>query len=56
MSYDFDIKMEDFWQKAQYVAGGHAIVTPPTLKYASVVLRESFRIALTLAALNDLEV
>ena len=30
--------------------------TPPTLTYASVVSRESVRIALTLAALNDLEV
>ena len=52
----FDIKMEDFRRKARYVAGGHATVAPPTLTYASVVLRESVRIALTLAALNDLEV
>ena len=29
---------------------------PPTLTYASVVSRETVRIALTLAALNDLEV
>ena len=29
---------------------------PKTLTYASIVLRESVRIALTLAALNDLEV
>ena len=52
----FDINMEDFWRKAQYVSGGHATVAPPTLTYASVVLRESVRISLTLAALNDLEV
>ena len=52
----FDIKMEDFWQKAQYFAGGHATVTPLTLTYASVVSQESVRIALTLSTLNDLEV
>ena len=52
----FDIKMEYFRQKALYVAGGHGTVAPPTLMYASVVSRESVHIALTLAALNDLEV
>ena len=52
----FDIKMEYFRRKARYVAGGHATVAPPTLTYASVVSQESVRIALTLAALNDLEV
>ncbi|KAI2510101.1 Reverse transcriptase (RNA-dependent DNA polymerase) [Fragilaria crotonensis] len=53
----FDIKMEDFQRKARLVAGGH--MTKPssgTVTYASVVSRESVRIALTLAALNDLEV
>ena len=34
----FDIKMEDFRRKAQYVAVGHATVLPPTLTYVSVVL------------------
>jgi hypothetical protein len=29
---------------------------PPTITYASVVLRETVRLALTIAALNDLEV
>ena len=52
----FDIKMEDFRRKSRYVAGGHTIASPPTLTYASVVSRETVRIALTLAALNDLEV
>ena len=52
----FDIKMEDLWQKDLYIAGGHATVAPPTLTYAGVVLQESVCIALTLAALNDLEV
>ena len=38
------------------MAGGHTTETPATLTYASVVSRETVRIALTLAALNDLEV
>ena len=38
------------------VAGGHKTVTPAALTYASVVSRYSVRIALTIAALNDLEV
>ena len=48
--------MEDFKRKARFVAGGHMIDTPSTLTYASVVSRESVRIALTIAAWNDLEV
>ena len=39
--------MEDFRQEYRYVAGGHATVAPPTLTYASVVLIDSVRIALT---------
>ena len=52
----FDIKMEDFRRKARFVAGGHETDAPASMTYASVVSRESVRIALTLAALNDLEV
>ena len=52
----FDIKMEDFRRKARLVAGGHMTDAPPTITYASVISRESVRIALLLAALNDLEV
>ena len=52
----FDVKMEDFRRKARYVAQGNNTEAPATLTYASVVSRESVRIALTLAALNDLEV
>ena len=52
----FDIKMEDFRRKARYVAGGHATLAPPKLTYASVVLQDSVRIAITLTALNDPEV
>jgi hypothetical protein len=52
----YSIKMEDFRRKSRYVAGGHETKPPATLTYASVVSRETVRIALTLAALNDLEV
>ena len=38
------------------VAGGHQTVTPAALTYASVVSRDSVRIALLAASLNDLEV
>ncbi len=52
----FDVKMEDFRQKAQLFAGGHTTEAPPTITYASVVSRETVCRALTIAALNDLEV
>ena len=52
----FTIKMEDFRRKARYVAGGHRTKVPAMLTYASVVSRDTVRIALTLAALNGLEV
>ena len=52
----FDVKMEDFRRKARLVAGGHTTETPATLTYASVVSRETVRIALFMAALHDLEV
>lgn len=53
----YDIKMENFQRKARLVAGGHMTDSPPAhVTFASVVSRESVRIALTLAALNDLEV
>jgi hypothetical protein len=53
----YDVKMENFQRKARLIAGGHMTeVTSATMTYASAVSRESVRIALTLAALNDLEV
>ena len=52
----FDIKMEDFRQKARLVAEGHMMEMLKTLTYASVVSRETVQIMLTIAALNDLEV
>lgn len=50
----FDVKM-DFTHKVHYVAGGHMTDPPSTLTYSSVVLRDSDRIVLMLAALNDVE-
>jgi hypothetical protein len=52
----FDVKMEDFRHKARFVAGGHTTDTPRVMTYASVVSRESVKIALTLEALNNLDV
>ena len=52
----FDVKMEDFRRKARLVAGGHMTKAPAAVTYASVVSRETVRIALTIAALNELEV
>ena len=52
----FDVKMEDFHQKARLAAGGHRTEAPATITYASVVSRETVRIAHLMAALNDLEV
>jgi hypothetical protein len=46
----FDVKM------GKYVAGSHTTDTQHAMTYASVVSRESVKIALTLADLNDLDV
>lgn len=47
---------ENFRRKARFVAGGHITDVPSTLTYASIVSRDAVRIALTIAALNDLQV
>jgi hypothetical protein len=53
----FDVKLgKNFQRKARYVAGGHMTWTPSALTYSSVVSRDSVRIALTVAALNDLDI
>ena len=53
----FDIKLDGFRRKARLVAGGHQMEPPASvLTYASVVSRETVRIAFTIAALNDLQV
>ena len=51
----FDVKM-DFTRKARFVAGGHLTDDPTTITYSSVVLRDSVRIALTIAERNGLDV
>ena len=48
--------MEDFRRKARLVAGGHMTETPKCMIYSSIVGRETVCIALTIAALNDLQV
>jgi hypothetical protein len=53
----FDIKMGTLQRKARYVCGGHTTNPSPEITtYASVVSRESVRIAFTLAALNGLNI
>ncbi len=53
----FDVKMEDFRRKeARLVAGGHVTKAPASITYASFVSRKTVRLALMIAALNDLEV
>jgi hypothetical protein len=51
----WDVKM-DFTRKARWVKDGHRTPDPETSNYAGVVSRDSVRIALTYAALNDLDV
>ncbi len=52
----FDVKMEDFKCKTCLVAGGHRTEAPTTITYASIISCETVRIALMLAALNNLQV
>ena len=53
----WDIKLgENFRRKARLVAGGHVTELPSSITYSSVVSRDSVRIALTIAALNDLKI
>ncbi len=53
----FDIKMDGkFTRKARYVANGNETEPPTAQTYASVVSRDSVRIALLYAALNDLDI
>ena len=52
----FDVKLDGFKRKAREVADGHMTDPPASQTYASVVSRDTVRIALTMAALHDLEV
>ena len=51
----FDVKM-DFSRKARWVLDGHRSADPIGSTYAGVVSRDSVRIALTYAALNNIDV
>ena len=53
----FDIKLgENFRRKARLVGDGHKTETPASVTYSTVVSRDSVRIALLIAALNDLDI
>jgi hypothetical protein len=52
----FGVKTEYFRCKASFVAGGHTTDTQHAMTYASVLSRVTVRIALILAAFNDLDV
>lgn len=52
----FDVKLgENFRRKARFCADGHKTGAPASLTYSSVVSRDSVRILLMIAALNNLE-
>ena len=51
----FDVKM-DFTRKARWVKDGHKTPDPEQPTFAGVVSRESIRIALTYAGLNNIQV
>ena len=51
----FDVKLgENFRYEARLLGGGHTKTAPESVTYSSAVSRDSFRIALTIASLNDL--
>ncbi|KAI2507356.1 Reverse transcriptase (RNA-dependent DNA polymerase) [Fragilaria crotonensis] len=53
----FDVKLgENFRRKARYCADGHKTGAPASVTYSTVVSRDSVRILLTIAALNDLNI
>lgn len=51
----WDVKM-DLTRKARFVASGNLTDPPSTMTYASVVSRESVRIAFLIAAMNGLDI
>ena len=53
----FDIKMDGkLTRKARSVADGHTTNTPSSMTYSSVVSRDSVRLTLLIASLNDLDI
>ena len=52
----FDVKPgENFRRKARLVGGEHTTTDPAFITYSSVVPRDAVRIALTITALDDLD-
>ena len=53
----FDIKIgKKLRRNARLVGGGHITTAPSSITFLSVVSRDSVRIALTIAALNELDI
>ena len=53
----FDVKLgEGFRRKARFVGDGHKTETPSSVTYSTVVSRDSVRIILTVAVLNELDI
>ena len=53
----FDIKLgENFRRKARFVADGYKASAPNAITYSSVASRDSMRLFLLVAALNDIEI
>ena len=53
----FEIKLgENFHRKARLVGDVQTTTAPASITYSSVVSRDSVRIALTIAALNGLDI
>ena len=50
----FDVKM-NLTRKARFCAGGHTTEAPSSITYSSVVSRDSVRLGMLIASLNDLE-
>ena len=46
---------ENFRRMERFVADGHLVKTPESITYSTVVLRDSIRILLLVASLNNLE-
>ena len=52
-----DVKLsKNFRRKARFIAVGHQVETPASIKDSTVVSRDSIRILMLAAALNDLDV
>ena len=53
----FDIRLsENFRRKARFVADGHKTSAPAAITYSTIVSRDSIRIILMIATLNDFDI